>query len=99
VIDRERVAGLIGSHYGQGHGEDVLGQLEDAGYRVVRAGMVPDFKSLETVQGRFAEMAEMMTKRLSDNAFRTTASSISQVIQLSMIALGIDVNDVDKVSE
>ncbi len=95
MIDREKVAALL---YGGGvppeSGQELLERLEAAGYRVVRAGMVPDFAPLDSVQRRFRQLPAG-AGCIDHSLARTVSDAVLAASAQSMVILGIDPSDVD----
>lgn len=76
-------------------GEELLDDLEQAGYRVVRAGMVPQLADLDSV----AEMLEGLTGISGEiHSVRDVSQAeamIRQLRRLAVLVLRLDLADVD----
>jgi hypothetical protein len=97
VINRDRVAGIIGAGNPTTSGHDLLTRLEDAGYRVVRAGLVPRFDDLDDISRVMDDVGRFSGHVLNTSGeAKQAALTIRHLRDLALMVLRIERTDVDK---
>jgi len=90
MIDRDHVADLIGPD-----GYARLEALEEDGYRVVRAGMVPRLDALDEAEQMLVQLSRIGGAIHSPSGTDNAARQIGQLRELALRVLGINRADVD----
>lgn len=92
MIDRERVVEILQRTH---EGADPLEALEEAGYAVVRAGMVPRLDALDEAEQMLTRLWHISGQIHSPGKAGDAATQIRQLRELALMVLGIDRADVD----
>lgn len=94
MIDRDRVAQIIGQDNSCIGGHQLLDHLEAEGYRVVRAGMVPKFDDLDSI----SMMLEVLAQRVDGHSAEANQADLTlrTLRDLALLVLRIDRDDVDQ---
>ncbi len=96
MIDRDRVAVILGQ---SGGGYQALERLEVAGYRVVRAGLVPRLDALDESEQVLRQLSNIAGRIHSRTETGQAADQIRALRDLALVVLGIDRDDVDEEGE
>jgi NAD(P)-dependent dehydrogenase (short-subunit alcohol dehydrogenase family) len=96
MIDRDRVAVILGQ---SGGGYEALERLEAAGYRVVRAGLVPRLDALDESEQMLRQLANIADHIHNRSDIGRAADQIRALRNLALVVLGIDRDDVDEEGE
>jgi hypothetical protein len=96
MINRDSVARIIQLGNEQFSGDEILTKLENEGYRVVRAGMVPKLDDLDDVAAVLGRLG-INGGQVQHNrcAAHEAALTIRQLRDLALAVLRIDREDVD----
>jgi hypothetical protein len=98
VINRERVGELLADGNASFTGEQLLTRLEDNGYRVVRAGMVPMLDDLETVANMLHARPQVRTGGVMQRRDAVAAAELlDELRSWAIVLLRLDPDDVDDV--
>ena len=91
VDDEDRIVGILASGNATYTGAQLLDMLHDAGYRVVREAMVPQFEDLDVVAEVLAELGSHHG-RVQHNYQDAAAASttIRQLRELACLVLRVD---------
>lgn len=100
MISRDAVAVILGRGHSMVDGHEILGNLEEAGYRVVRAGMVPQFDDLDDVAAMLSRLGSW-GGQVQHNSIRArdASTTIRQLRDLAVLVLRIDPDAIDQTSE
>lgn len=90
MVNRDAVALILGRRHSMADGYEVLGDLEGEGYRVVQAGMVPQFDDLDSIVSLLKVLGDIGGQIHDPRKAREAAHQIEWLRDLAILVLRID---------